>query len=101
MHRWRLALEGADILSDAAKEKLFTPHIVEEEGGDTHYCYGWVWVETTRDTTLITHNGGNDVFFADFRWYVEDEIVVILMTNAERTLTREDQRELRRILFSD
>ena len=100
LYKWHHALEGTGILSAEAKKKLFTPHIIEEEGGNTYYAYGWAWAKTSRDTTLIAHNGGNDVFFADFRRYVDDKVVLILMTNAERTLSRENQRDIRRILFS-
>jgi CubicO group peptidase (beta-lactamase class C family) len=101
LYKWQLALAGTEVLSSEAKKKLFTPHIVEREGGDSYYAYGWVWTKTSRNTTLITHNGGNGVFFADFYWYVDENVVLILMTNAKRTLSYKDLHGILRILFTE
>jgi CubicO group peptidase (beta-lactamase class C family) len=99
MYKWHLALLDNKILSDEAKAKLFKPHALEEEGGKAYYCYGWVRVKTSRDTTLITHNGGNGIFFADFRRYVDDDIVIIFMSNCAETFTSKSERGIRTVLF--
>jgi CubicO group peptidase (beta-lactamase class C family) len=82
MYRWHLALQGESILSKEAKEKLFTPH-VREEGGDSFYGYGWAIFTTPRGTKLVAHNGGNGIFAADFRRYVDEGIVYFIASNAE------------------
>ena len=56
-----------------------------EEIGRTFYGYGWIWVKTNWDSTLLVHNGGNDIFFASFRRYIDDNVLVISMTNCEET----------------
>lgn len=82
LYKWHLALEGEKVLSKAAKEKYYTPHIAEEPGGSSFYGYGWVIQKTGRGTKVIWHNGGNPYFFADFRRYVDDDVVIILATNS-------------------
>ncbi|HEX2463544.1 MAG TPA: serine hydrolase, partial [Thermoanaerobaculia bacterium] len=83
MYRWSVALQGEEVLSKQAKEKYFTPYVSEGSlGGDTHYGYGWSIGKTREGRTVFEHNGSNGIFFADFRVYSEDQIVLILATNA-------------------
>ncbi len=81
LYKWNQALEGEAILSKEAKAKLFTPHVAEGEEGSSHYGYGWAIFKTPRNTRLIAHNGGNGIFNADFRRYVDEGIVVIIGSN--------------------
>lgn len=81
LFKWHKALLGDVILDPAAKKKYYSPHIKEYDDGDSFYGYGWVIIPTRRNTNLITHNGGNGIFFADFWRYLEEEITVIVLTN--------------------
>lgn len=87
MYRWHLALEGEKILSKEAKEKYFKPHVPENPEGSSYYAYGWAVFETPRKTRLVAHNGGNGVFFADFRRYVDENVVVYAASNGEMSAT--------------
>lgn len=99
MYKWHLALEGDAVLSPEAKTKLFKPHVREEEGGPTYYCYGWLWVKTNWGSTLIVHNGGNGLFFASFRRYVDDGVVVISMTNCDEMFPPKKLRGILNTIF--
>ena len=81
MHRWHIALQGNEILSDSAKAKLFHPHVPENRAKTSFYGYGWAITPTKQGTTLIWHNGGNAIFYADFRHYVDEGLLIIEMTN--------------------
>lgn len=87
MYRWHLALEGDKILSKAAKEKYFKPYVPEDPEGHSYYAYGWAIFETPRKTRLVAHNGGNGVFFADFRRYVDENVVIYAASNGEMSAT--------------
>jgi CubicO group peptidase (beta-lactamase class C family) len=84
MYKWHQALLGDKILSEAAKKKYYTRHIEEGDGNGTYYGYGWAIFPTPRNTDLITHNGGNGIFFADFLRYLEEDITIMIMTNSAR-----------------
>ncbi len=99
LYKWHQALLGDDILSPASKEKLFARHVAEDDSGNFFYGYGWVIATTERGTTLITHNGGNGIFFADFRRYIDDDVVIIVMTNDAAAYTDQHNRDIRRIAF--
>lgn len=81
LYRWHLALDGEGVLSKSAKEKYQAPHVAEDEEGRSFYGYGWSVAKTQRGTRLITHNGGNGIFAADFRRYVDEGVVVIIGSN--------------------
>ena len=84
LYKWELKLQGDSILSADAKKKLFTPYVqtppAERLG---FYAYGWGNKKTDRGTTLISHDGSSfpAAFTADFRRYVDEDVVVILTTN--------------------
>lgn len=84
MYKWHQALLGDKILNQAAKTKYYGRHIEEGEGAGSYYGYGWAIFPTPRQTTLIAHNGGNGIYFCDFLRYVDEDLTVILMTNATR-----------------
>ena len=66
MYRWAVALEGDTVLSKEAREKFQKGYVAEGPRGLTHYAYGWSIETTPRKTKLVTHNGGNGIFFSRF-----------------------------------
>jgi CubicO group peptidase (beta-lactamase class C family) len=79
MLRWAQALLGGRVLSPESMKKLWAPHV--SEGGNTFYGYGWSIAKAPDGTKIITHNGGNGIFFADFAIVPDAGLVVFLMTN--------------------
>lgn len=81
MLRWSRALLEGRALSAASRQLLWAPHVREGEGADSHYGYGWVAMELPDGTEVVTHNGGNGIFFADLALVPEHGVTVFLMTN--------------------
>ena len=79
MVRWAEALLAGDVLSERSIESYWSPH-VDEGGGDSFYGYGWV-VMDVGGVEVITHNGGNGIFFADMVIVPEAELIMVIMTN--------------------
>ena len=79
MLRWSQALLDGRVLSPESMKKLWAPHV--GEGGDTFYGYGWSIAKAPDGTKIITHNGGNGIFFADLAIVPDAGLVVFLMTN--------------------
>lgn len=97
LYRWSVALESGAVLSQLSRDKMFAPQVPENEERTSFYGYGWAITPTTRGTNLIWHNGGNGYFFADFRRYVDEGVVLIFATN--ETVQREVERRIVRLLF--
>jgi len=79
MLRWSRALLDGRVLSPESMKKLWAPHV--SEGGDTFYGYGWSIAKAPDGTKIVTHNGGNGIFFADLAIVPDAGLVVYLMTN--------------------
>lgn len=100
MYRWHQALLGDDILSAAAKAQFYTPHTSEGAGSGTFYGYGWALFPTPRDTTVVTHNGGNGIFFADFWRFLEEDVTIYFATNAAEQQFELVAENIARIIFN-
>jgi len=73
MFRWIHALKGNSILSGEAKKKMFTPF-------RNDYGFGW---DILDDGNLRQHNGGGSRGNgAELRWFVADDMMTIVFTNA-------------------
>jgi CubicO group peptidase (beta-lactamase class C family) len=79
MLRWAQALLEGRLLSPESMKKYWAPHV--SEGGDTFYGYGWSIAKAPDGTKIVTHNGGNGIFFADLAIVPDTKLVVFLMTN--------------------
>lgn len=99
MYRWHLALEGEEVLSNEAKAKIFTPHVPEGPRAGTHYGYGWSIATTPRGTKLVEHNGGNGIFYAVFKRYVDEDTVIIMASNDARRPASRHENSVARIVF--
>jgi CubicO group peptidase (beta-lactamase class C family) len=80
MVTWGKALMSGSVLSPQSMEAYWEPH-VDEGFGDSFYGYGWVVMQGPGERRIITHNGGNTIFFADMAIYPDDDIVFVLQTN--------------------
>lgn len=100
MYKWHQALLGEKILSTEAKEKYYARH-TPEEGGRTFYGYGWAIFPTSWESTLITHNGGNGIFFADFLRFIEEDVCIMFFTNAVNRDVERIAFRLARIMFEE
>ncbi len=74
LYKWITALQDNTILSKQAKEKMFTAYISDEG-------YGWHVTKTARGTQMVRRSGGRADFESEVRWYVEENVVVILTAN--------------------
>jgi CubicO group peptidase (beta-lactamase class C family) len=77
--KWHNALLGDEILNAEAKRKLYGGDVPERDGET--YGYGWGIRQLESGSKLITHNGGNGIFFADFLRFVDDDLTIVVATN--------------------
>ncbi|NER13495.1 serine hydrolase [Leptobacterium flavescens] len=83
MFKWYKALKSNTVLSEHSTKLLTTPYIQEQQGSDeSFYAYGWAIFNSERNTKIVTHNGSNGIFFHEFMWLPEEDVVIIFSTNA-------------------
>lgn len=81
LYKWHVALETNKVLSAKSKELLETPFVAENQDGNTHYAYGWATFKTKTGKKVVWHNGSNGIFFGNFMRFVDDDIVIIVLSN--------------------
>ena len=79
MLRWATALLDGRVLKPESVAKAWTPHV--SEGGDSSYGYGWSIRTFPDGIKVITHNGGNGIFFADYAIVPKLNLVIFIQTN--------------------
>ncbi|MDX5583893.1 MAG: serine hydrolase [Aureibaculum sp.] len=81
LYIWHLALEKNKVLNAETKKLMETAHVPENEAKTSFYGYGWAIFNSSTNTKIVTHNGSNGIYFADFVRYVEDDVVVIALSS--------------------
>ncbi len=99
MLRWHRALQDGALLSAETVARLSGKYA--EEPGGTWYGYGWSIEDTPWGATLVSHNGGNPYFFADFLRIPDDDIAIFLWTTSREGRLKDIGRRLAGILYGD
>lgn len=99
LYRWHLALENNTVLSAEAREKFETGYVQEGPRARSKYAYGWAIFTTRWGTKLVAHNGGNGIFFCDFRRFVEDDSVIVIASNKSTHSAEKYEGELVKIIW--
>jgi CubicO group peptidase (beta-lactamase class C family) len=79
MYRWSQGLRDETVLDEQALATMITPHV--QGGMGMSMGYGCGVFTTPRGTTMIGHNGSDDIFAADWRHYMEDGVTVFVTSN--------------------
>ncbi len=99
LYKWNQAFLTDDILSKDAKQKYFHPKLRDNEDTNSYYAYGWDVHKTDRNSSLIQHNGFNGIFYADFFRFVDENVVVISLSNQASRNFMNINHQLAKIIF--
>ena len=100
LYKWHVALKNNEVLASKTRLVQETPYVAENDEKTSFYGYGWAISKSNRDTKIVAHNGSNGLYFADFVRFIDDDVVVIYITNA--FLGRESEnvaREIGKMIF--
>jgi len=98
LYRLHTALEGGELLSDASRQLAITKHTDEGPNSGSHYGYGWALFPAPGGQ-LVAHNGGDGGWSADFLRFVDDDKVLIVLSNSMDVEAFEVSQPLAQILF--
>jgi hypothetical protein len=73
MYKWDRALYGNAVLTNASKQKMFTP-------GKNNYGYGVV-IDSMEKHYRISHDGGIPGFVSNISRYVNDDVCIVVLSN--------------------
>jgi CubicO group peptidase (beta-lactamase class C family) len=81
LYKWHVALKNNVVLTSETRRVQETPYVAENDTKTSFYGYGWAISDSNRNTKIVAHNGSNGLYFADFVRFVDDDVVVIYITN--------------------
>lgn len=81
LYKWHNALKNNVVLTKKTRKIQETAYVAENDKMTSYYGYGWAISHSNRDTKIIAHNGSNGLYFADFVRFIDDDVVVIYITN--------------------
>ncbi len=82
LYKFHQAMKNDTILSQKTKKKSYTGHV--KIGEDAMMGYGW-GIRSTEHGKRVSHGGANDFGFqAMFIRYLDEDVVIIITTNAGR-----------------
>ena len=99
MARWDAALNDRRVLTDSSRRKFMTGYVNEGPQGLSQYAYGWAVMKTSRGTRLVTHNGGNGVYVAEFLRFVDDGVTLFVASTASDLKASDAVRVISNIVF--
>jgi CubicO group peptidase (beta-lactamase class C family) len=82
LYKWHQTLESDNVLHADTRTLMESPFVAEDESNRSHYGYGWAIFKSPSGSKIVTHNGSNGIYFADLIRFVEDDVVVIVLSNA-------------------
>jgi len=91
LYLWHKALEKNNILSKAQQEKAYTP--VKNK-----YGYGW-GIDSIEGKRKVSHGGGIHGFTTSISRIPEDDICIVLLSNASNTTLGEITKSIFAILY--
>jgi hypothetical protein len=82
MVTWLRALHGGKVLSPRSYVEMITPAKLDD-GTTLRYGMGETIAEDSHGLRYIGHNGGGFGFSSEARWYPDEQLAVVVLTNSE------------------
>ncbi|MEP3052278.1 MAG: serine hydrolase [Erythrobacter sp.] len=81
LYKWLEALKTDAVLSRTARDQLFANHVAIATQPERYNGYGWGVQIGYEGRALVTHNGGNGIFFSGLAWYPHGDVSIIYSSN--------------------
>jgi hypothetical protein len=98
MLKWDRVLYGNEVLSEASRRAMMTPHAETVPGSGAFYGYG-LEIGTAFGHRRVHHSGGINGFIANFERFVDDDVTIVALGNVEAMGPIELTAKLAAIVF--
>ena len=92
LYKWHQALENYSILTKAQQEKAYTPV-------KNNYGYGWE-IDSIEGKRKVGHGGGIHGFVTNISRVPEDDICIVLLSNASDNSLQDITRNILNVLYN-
>jgi CubicO group peptidase (beta-lactamase class C family) len=100
LYKWDQALYSDIILSESSRHSMFSPTVgMGEEDGNAYYSYGWV-IDRPYERDRVAHGGRIDGFTTSIARFLDERVIIIVLSNLETAPVARIGNDLAAILFS-
>lgn len=99
LYQWNNALLAGKLVRKETLEKAFSPHLLRN-GTFSSYGYGWI-VDQQQGRTCIHHEGQVSGFIASEKYFPEDALYLVMLTNVKSGEDKTSFSEARFNLMAD
>ncbi len=99
MARWEQVASTKLVLTDSSRRKWMTGYVNEGPQGRSRYAYGWAVHPSARNTRVVEHNGGNGIFVAEFRRFIDEGITIFLTSSVAELKASPVIDDVERLVF--
>jgi CubicO group peptidase (beta-lactamase class C family) len=101
MARWLTAYSDGTLVTKEARDLARTPYVDETGEGLSYYGYGLVVEEDEKLGTVLWHNGGSRQFNAHWRELVDQQMIIIALSDQPPAMADRMVFALQRAMFKD
>ncbi|MDQ3930520.1 MAG: beta-lactamase family protein [Chloroflexota bacterium] len=100
-YRWHLAVVEGELLSEEARFKMLAPQAPSPgtPPPDSFTGYGVYISETERGTRVVSRGGTGNYVFADYQYFIDEGVVLVVLTNTHRFVGRVVEENLVKLIF--
>ncbi|MEC5143658.1 serine hydrolase domain-containing protein [Chitinophaga sp. 212800010-3] len=99
LNRWNNALLAGKVLSPAMLKEAYSPYRLND-GSFSSYGYGWI-IDERDGRKCIHHEGQTSGFIASERYYPDEHLYVVVLTNVKSGEDKTSFSDRRFMLFSE
>ncbi len=81
LYKWDVALREYKVLKKETIQLMEMAYVPENDEKTSFYGYGWAIFNSAKGSKIVTHNGSNGIYFADVIRDMDNDIVVIVLSN--------------------
>ncbi len=99
MAKWEKVATTGIVLTDSSRHKWMTGYVSEGGPGDSKYAYGWAVHPSARGTRVVEHNGGNGIFVAEWKRFVDEGISIFVASSVAELKASPVVEEIEKAVF--
>ncbi|MEM8858334.1 MAG: serine hydrolase domain-containing protein [Chloroflexota bacterium] len=98
MFKWDQALHNGELINNDSLSEMFSPHVFAWGGRSASAGYGWL-ISEENGRLMYQHDGGIPGFVTTIAHYPDEDLLIVILSNQERSHIDVAHTELANLIF--